>query len=752
MSVIAMAFSTHAFAYENILVLLDNTFSMNKRGDSFRHSICKIGDPKSTLGNTFYFAPIGKPSAKWKVIENSKRSFSSNIKKLFTFEDRFTDIDSSFQWIEQSDCFVQKKINKILIISDMEPDVRNTGKKPWVYDRSDLENMRNYLIRLKRWSRTIEVEIVLYGWRNDYNQSLTAKEIERTYIDNEWNQIEREIQRRSLCKHCEKPIRSLLKKELDLIALVNPLFTVDTISEDESPLNILCKKLPNNICSKQLKDSLSIRVDIDPKLQISLDGSVMLTMPRFVRRRGPQRTIRLIDNTIHYGIQPEHDRKADYHFRIMSSDKGRTFSYPYLLVTVQKDQEMIVQNDPNIKKIVETKTDKNGSEMLKKPKKSRASKKDVLFWLGNEMKNVLEEYSIDDFPIQKDNITIKIKNFDNSPINKGYRFHVKTKYDAGDFEPSNTTEQTDDEGIVSMQVPLQGKSTLYMVYTKKNFTTKKEEDIYIEIEKLENHILKTDKVFTVTLPPELYTMLNQSFDFNDSKPVGINLKIFLDDGELFLIKSEDCETSDVNEFYLLPGQYIFEAIPGEDPDYLSDFPQKRIDYKHNKEMLKEPFSTRILKDIHKDKWYKQCINSNGIVQSFSEVFRISQSSAYFLKGLLEFISSDDYTENTKKQLIKNLKDKYYFSDEDQTMLERRIQRAMIKIQLIKKTNSGLQVIPDAYMMLQVLYDRYLSNGKSNSDEILVSQGSKNFYNEWITYTLKAHHMINEKLEAILLIK
>ena len=716
--------------YESILVLLDNTVSMNKHGDSFRHSICKLADPKASMGNTYYFAPIGEPSSKWKVIDNSSLSFSSNIKELFTFEDRITDIDSSFQWIEKSDVF--KRINKILIISDMKPDVKNTEKKHWVYDRNDLDNMKQYLMRLKRWCKKIPVTIALYGWSGDYNKTYPLWEIDRKYIENEWKEIERQINSRSLCENCERPIRSLLKKELDLIE-DNQLLKVITLSEKSSPLNILCKFLPNNICSKQLKEkkSFSIRVDISPFLDITLDGSVKNQLPVFIKQHGVKRKIHLIDNAIHQGITDKHDKRADYHFRIMASDKGEPFEYPYLLATVQKNQ--------NNKTIVEKK-EENGSEILKKPVISRASKKDVLHWIGNEIKNFLDEYSIIDFPNIKDNIIIKIKNSDSSPIKKGYCFYVNTTFDDGDILYSKTVVP-DDEGIISMKVPLQGISKFYMV--------NKEENIYIK--NLSNHILLTEKVFTVTLPPKLYTTVNQSFNFNGSQPVGINLKIYMDKYEFFLIDSINCKTNDINEFYLLPGQYIFEAIPIS-PDYLSAFPYKRIDYKHNQKTIKIDFNIHILQDIYKDKWFQKYIDTKGNVIDYSEIANLAQSSAYFLQGLIAIMSSDYYSDNTKKEVIGMLKRFFYDFSQDRTMIERRLQRAMKRIHLVKKSRNGVHVIPDAYYMLTFLFYMYLSNGKSNSYEILGSRESKYFYNEWITYSLKAHHMINEELENILLIK
>lgn len=696
-----------------VLVFLDNSASIKQLTRTYRDDILSV---LGASPDRVFFAPIGDNASQGVLVDSyaPPAERTSLVDKTFRFSDVFTKIDGSLRAVEQSTSFVN--IDRILVVSDMEPDSDNVG--PWSFNNQDLVDLEGFLGRLGRWASAEQkkVTLVLHGWQAV--PVVSPADIEDFPKEIRWRINQVPMSGNNLVDR-DLVVRGLLRLKRDYPGIemrVIPL-TIDGDPNEEELRDVLCNYLAikdPEVCwtYEAERTDFKMRVDFDRRMLLSTHLQETLRQSGGVKISiGPPRTIQMAK--VESNLAQDHDPGVDFHFRVRAGTGGKPFYNPTLTVSLKKA-------DGSVEEL--------GNALT--PPQSLTSEEEMVAWANGEIGNSLRSLITDHYPPVTKLKRFEVTGPDGQPLASGYRLQVRLSYSSTGSEPfESRTQETRRDAPVSFLLP-----TFYDEGVVRLKTRLLQDGVLKEGPEVDLHRLsKNDVKKRASVSFQVDPTVTRAFEVTHSgdPTVRFRFQVFLstpDEKDPPVYVSEVAYGSP-RAFRLLPGSYKWEAIPLNQPTLLAVTGGEEVHY--------PPEETRSIElGIRPDpladesQWDVTVPNLMVAKSLTGDSIDVVNRSARTLPALFRYSSS--YLELGQKdnliQLWQAIADVLFDPNALGTM-QRRLERSLIEAGL---TGADGALRPEAYIFARAAFSVFLKGEDpfvSGDSETALE--NRREYNAWL---------------------
>ncbi|WP_028314629.1 hypothetical protein [Desulfatibacillum aliphaticivorans] len=695
---VALAIFYSKIACANTLVFLDNSGSIKTElSENYQENLLAI---MSVISGPTWFAPVGDCDVErniFPIIKSSKSKKMETIKKVFAFNDNYTKIDGSLKMAED---YLREKnifdeIDKILVISDMEPDYQ-VNRKPFYFEEKEYDDLINYLTRLESWLTEKEdrkIVFYLHDWNQkpeSYNSNKDSLfddiRYSRNHVTkckkNHWDIPENCSTNRQLVKDGLARLKDKYgnRVRLEVIPIKVPASGISggTIPNTEGLIDCLCNNLEvkdkkQEVCIVSTKKDFKVKVAFSTRL-LANEG----VGPKIFKKHIPDEIeaghLRRIEAKVYYtlsGLSLENVLDdADYFARIDRGNTHNPFAKPKITLYSKADQRQGGSITPAMKNVC--------------PPEELTSVGSMMKWTAGKLEDLLKADIKENYPPSMKFKEVIIQDFIGHDLAQGFDFRAApVDSSLGDIKMFRPTKK---KGKVKLKVYTEGDSKIVYGWSL--------DDDFFEGEikglKLTNAQIRSRGVEKIRLPKKAFVKVPFSFDVSELKGLVTNdvyLKIIKKASNLNeLYTAKKHVFSDIPHEYLLPGEYLIEVYPQDDgilSFFLNSYLVKKFDQSVDKQGLLlelDPLANRNI-------WNEKFSRFIAMSSLHGEAVKLAPTSSNFLMALLTF-SSEKFAKNENiyevRRLWKGLKDEVYFNPETSQTMLRRSQRSMRNIGLIEK--------------------------------------------------------------------
>ncbi|MCK5718196.1 MAG: hypothetical protein KAH77_11960, partial [Thiomargarita sp.] len=373
--------------------------------------------------DTFYFIPIGNSKKDYREVQSK-----DSIQEVFKFNEQYTHIYGSLKRAEQSPYF--NKVDKILIISDMEPDYQ-VSQAPWYFTRSEISSIKKTHLLLQRWSKTKKIHIVLQGWGNPPTREHYHIGEYETYDTLLQTQTKRIISKNNKKLAAFSLIALAEEKTVRLYATSR---SASEAQNTEELHHIFCQNLPvkdKKMCTqpitpRQISNNFTLTIDIAKPIPLSRyfpDLRERIWDSQFI---GPSRQFKI--TSLKKGISKT-TPKTHFYFKVIPSDAGMSYSQPQILAHAQCTTEEHTVSEKRL-----------------------SSPEQATRWIASVINSELKRMVTKCYPPAAPLKLIYVKDRQGRPLSGNYKFLVQYSY-KGMQEQKKTAPTSIENGTLKLHIP-----------------------------------------------------------------------------------------------------------------------------------------------------------------------------------------------------------------------------------------------------------------------------------------------------------